>query len=189
MDLSEVFRLAGKVAELLEAHQLFAARMHFFPALKTALGNGFEVVVESENDLVAVDGTTKLMNIVSRMEATLFSNPAVFTEQDMDDFAAELRATLRLIDPGQASPPQGELSREARAILFVQDHLKTTGRLPTKKQIAEHLDITRRTLGNWRAFKSAYHHLEKQYRKAPPKGFKDADGNLEAWRDSGKKST
>jgi hypothetical protein len=79
-----------------------------------------------------------------------------------------------------------EISKEANAILFVHNTLKSTGRLPTKKAIATHLGVDRRTLQNWKAFKVAYGRLQAQNRRPPPRGCKDRDGNLEAWRESGK---
>jgi hypothetical protein len=73
---------------------------------------------------------------------------------------------------------------EARAILFVKDRLKKTGKLPTKTAIAKLLDVDRRTLDNWTAFKVAYSKMKDDLsrRRPPPRGSKSADGNLEAWR-------
>lgn len=78
------------------------------------------------------------------------------------------------------------LTPEARAILFVQEQLKTTGKVPTKTAIAKALDVDRRTLNNWSAFKVAYQRLQSENRRQPPKGTKAKDGTLEAWRESGK---
>lgn len=78
------------------------------------------------------------------------------------------------------------LTPEVRAILFVNERLKSTGQLPTKKAIAKALDVDRRTLDNWKPFKVAYAKLKKQYTRIPPKGTKSREGELEAWRESGK---
>jgi hypothetical protein len=82
-----------------------------------------------------------------------------------------------------------KLTSETRAILFIHERLKTTGKLPPKTDIAKALDVNRRTLDNWTAFKVAYKQLKKTRQRSLPKGSKDKDGNMEARRESGKKST
>jgi len=75
-----------------------------------------------------------------------------------------------------------ELLPEARAILFIQERLKNTGRLPPKTKIAEALGVDRTTLYKWRGFKTAYAKLQQKRQGQPAKGKRDKDGNLEAWR-------
>jgi hypothetical protein len=87
------------------------------------------------------------------------------------------------------STPGEQLTPEARAILFIQERIKTTGNLPPKTDIAKALDVDRRTLNNWKAFKVAYKQLKITKQTSLPKGSKDKDGNMEACRESGKKST
>ena len=88
---------------------------------------------------------------------------------------------------GQDGKVEGhDLTPETKAILFVQERLKTTGKLPTKKAIAEVLDVNRRTLYTWTAFKVAYKKLQSETRRQPARGSKAKDGTLEAWRESGK---
>jgi len=82
-------------------------------------------------------------------------------------------------DPRQLTP-------EARAILFIQERIKTTGKVPTKTAIAKALEVNRRTLNNWSAFKVAYKKLQSDNRRQPARGTKAKDGTLEAWRESGK---
>jgi len=89
-------------------------------------------------------------------------------------------------DNGGKGDDPGRLTPEARAILFVQEQIKTTGKLPTKTAIATALDVDRRTLNNWSAFKVAYKKLQSENRRQPAKGTKAKDGTLEAWRESGK---
>jgi len=79
-----------------------------------------------------------------------------------------------------------QLTPEARAILFVHKLIKTTGKLPTKTTIAKALEVNRRTLNNWSAFKVAYKKLQSETRREPARGTKAEDGTLEAWRESGK---
>ncbi len=88
-------------------------------------------------------------------------------------------------DQGGGSDDPGQLTPEARAILFIQERIKTTGKLPLKKDIAAALTVTPRAMRNWKAFKVAYAKLKRQY-NAPPKGTKSKDGTLEAWRENGK---
>ena len=78
------------------------------------------------------------------------------------------------------------LTPEQKAVLFISDEMKTTGKLPTKTAIAEKLDISRRTLGNWRAFKVAYANLKKSLQKRPPPRGSKTEGKIEAWWESGK---
>jgi hypothetical protein len=93
--------------------------------------------------------------------------------------ATEKTQSIRDNDPGQ-------LTSEARAILFVQERIKTTGKVPTKTAIAEALDVNRRTLNNWSAFKAAYKQLQSRTRRQPARGSKGKDGTLESWRENGK---
>ena len=91
---------------------------------------------------------------------------------------------------GQGKPEQdvdltGELTGEMKAILFIQERLKTTGKLPTKKAIADLLEVHPRTLLNWGGFTAAYAELERKHgsTRRRPRGEKSKDGNLEAWQD------
>ena len=92
-------------------------------------------------------------------------------------------STTAQIDAERVDSP--ELTSEQRAILFLNDEIKS-GRLPSKTALAEKLDVSRRTLGNWRAFTAAYGNLKRKMQKqSPPRGLK-RDGKIEAWRESGK---
>ncbi len=79
------------------------------------------------------------------------------------------------------SEPVATLPPEARAILFVNDRLKVTGKLPTQTAIAKALDVAPRTLRNWKAFQTAYKAAKaREQRPLPPKGSKSSDGTIEA---------
>ncbi len=88
-----------------------------------------------------------------------------------------------------AKPGAEQLTPETRAILFIQERIKTTGKLPPKKDIAKALHVNRRTLNNWTAFKVAYKQFKQINHTSLPKGSKDKEGMLEAWEENGKKST
>jgi hypothetical protein len=75
-----------------------------------------------------------------------------------------------------------ELLPEVRAILFINERVKNTGKLPTKTSIAKILDVSTKTLNNWKAFKTTYAVLKAKQNRTLPKGKKDKDGNLEAWK-------
>ncbi len=89
------------------------------------------------------------------------------------------------IEPKTAESGESAMEPEAQAILFVKRHLKETGKLPSKVAIAKLLEVDRRTLYNWTAFKVAYATMKRELSKhrPPPKGSKSKGGNLEAWRD------
>lgn len=116
--------------------------------------------------------------------------PASNAPADQGPGATEPKATPTNAhaDQGGAMPETRDtaLTPEMRAILLVNERLKATGRLPTKTQIAKALDVDRRTLNNWRAFRVAYAKLKHDTTRSTPKGTKDKDGTLEAWRESGK---
>lgn len=78
------------------------------------------------------------------------------------------------------------LTPEAKAILIIQQTIKATGKLPTKTEVAAQLDVDRRTLHNWKAFKTAYAAMKAKLMRSLPKGIKSKDGDMEAWRESGK---
>lgn len=93
--------------------------------------------------------------------------------------------------PARHRPPSDDgqtgvqLTGEAKAILFIQERLKTTGRLPTKKAVADLLEVSDRTMRNWRGFNVAYAELERKHGsvRRRPRGEKSKDGTLEAWQD------
>ena len=97
-----------------------------------------------------------------------------------------IQEAVRLGNDKGKSDDAKQLTPEARAILFVQEQIKSTGRVPTKTAIAKALDVNRRTLNNWSAFKVAYNKLKSETRRQPARGTKAKDGMLEAWRKSGK---
>jgi len=104
----------------------------------------------------------------------------------VETWIADVEADLPGGKPADKGDDPGRLTPEARAILFVQEQIKATGKVPTKTAIAKILEVDRRTLNNWSAFKVAYKKLQSENRRQPAKGTKAKDGTLEAWRESGK---
>lgn len=70
-------------------------------------------------------------------------------------------------------------TRQEKAILALGDILKTSGKLPSKKAIAELLDVDPRTMRNWTAFNAAYSKLKAERQRDIPRGTK-VDGVVEA---------
>jgi hypothetical protein len=130
--------------------------------------------------------TIRAANLAKLDKALAFLNCAdlrgagerLAVERDHALQAENERATQTADQPPRLTP-------EAQAILFVQEAIKRTGKLPAKTAIAKELEVDRRTLNNWRAFRVAYAQLKKNH-APPPGGTKSTDGTLEAWRKSGK---
>jgi len=86
----------------------------------------------------------------------------------------------RVLEPTEAVSEES-LTPQVRACLLITELKKKTGKLPTKKAIAEVLDVTPRTLWNWKPFRVVYAQAEaSELGKPPTKGTKSAEGDLEA---------
>jgi len=120
---------------------------------------------------------------------TMLAGAAVHLLQHVEELISTVGALFPTDGPtaneGKGGDP-GRLTPEAQGILFVQGQIKATGKVPTKTAIAKALEVDRRTLNNWSAFKVAYEKLRSETRRQPARGSKSKDGTLEAWRESGK---
>ena len=93
----------------------------------------------------------------------------------------EATAQAKPVEPQKSSSsPSEQISGIARAIAYMQDRAKVTGKLPTAPEVVQVTGMSRAALYREPGFVSSRKAIKEMLAPRIPKGSKDAAGNLDA---------
>lgn len=119
----------------------------------------------------------------------LEQNLALAAEKDRDREALTEVRNLAGREPNgapgssQATPPPEQIALCAKAVAFMADRAKRTGRMPTMREIAEVCRVSRSTLYRNKEISQAREALWQYVSRGKPRGEKSAIGDIEAFSD------